>query len=142
MELCEKLEGTVVAVRVRDTALATWFIVHKEHLEITAETDKEPDILISGSLSTLARMAGAPSVSGARSGSLQFSGDPQQAEDFQRLLNFAKPDLEEELSAVVGDVAAHRIGRVSRADFSVAACPHSARVVRCMPTNAFGYEPV
>ena len=113
-ELCEKLEGTVVAVRVRDTALATWFIVHKEHLEITAETDKEPDILISGSLSTLARMAGAPGVSGARNGSLEFSGDPHQAEEFQRLLNFAKPDLEEELSAVVGDVAAHRIGEVAR----------------------------
>ena len=40
--------------------------------------------------------------------------DQHFAEEFQRLLNFAKPDLEEELSAVVGDVAAHRIGEVAR----------------------------
>lgn len=113
-ELCEQLEGTVVAVRVRDTALAAWFIVHKDHLELSTDTDREPDILISGSLFTLARMAGVPGVSTARNGSLEFTGDPGRAEEFQRLLTYAKPDLEEELSGVVGDVAAHHIGEFAR----------------------------
>jgi len=113
-ELCEKLAGTVVAVRVRDTALARWFIVHDDHLELTTDTDREPDILISGSLLTLARMAGVPGPSGVRNGSLEFTGDPSRAEEFQQLLTFAKPDLEEELSGVVGDIAAHRIGEIAR----------------------------
>ncbi len=113
-ELCEKLAGTVVAIRVRDTALAAWFIVHKDSLELKTDTDREPDILICGSLLTLARMASVPGPSGVRNGSLEFTGDPSRAEEFQRLLSFAKPDLEEELSGVVGDIAAHRIGEIAR----------------------------
>ncbi len=113
-ELCEKLAGTIVAVRVRDTALATWFIVHEEHLELTTETDRDPDILISGSIFSLARMAGVPGASAIRDGSLEFTGDPGIAQEFQQLLNFAKPDFEEELSGLVGDIAAHRIGEIAR----------------------------
>ena len=45
-ELCEKLDGTVVAVRVRNTALATWFVVHEDRLELTADCDLEPDVVI------------------------------------------------------------------------------------------------
>ncbi len=111
-ELCEELAGTVVAVRVRDTALAMWFIVHEDQLELTTEGYDEADVLISGSLFTLARMAGA--VGAVRDGSLELSGDPLLAQKFQQLLEFAKPDLEEELSGVVGDVAAHRIGEIAR----------------------------
>ena len=113
-ELCEKLAGTVIAVRVRDTALATWFIVHDDHLELATDADHEPDILICGSLFALARMAGVPGASEIRDGSLEFTGDPLLAQDFQQLLAFAKPDLEEELSSFVGDAAAHRLGEIAR----------------------------
>ena len=113
-ELCEKLAGSVVAVRVRDTALTTWFIVHDDHLELTTDTDLEPDILICGSLFALARMAGVPGASAVRDGSLEFTGDPLLAQEFQQLLTFAKPDIEEELSGFVGDVAAHRLGEIAR----------------------------
>ncbi len=113
-ELCQKLAGTVVAIRVRDTALTAWFIVQDDHLELTTETDREPDVLISGSIITLAQMAGASDVSAVRSGSLEFAGDPILADEFRQLLAFAKPDLEEELSGFVGDVAAHRLGEIAR----------------------------
>ena len=113
-ELCEELAGTLVAVRVRDTSLAAWFVVHDDRLEIASDSDDEPDVLIEGSLLTLARMAGAPGATAVRDGSLALSGDPQLAQKFQHLLNFAKPDIEEELSSVVGDVAAHRIGEFVR----------------------------
>ncbi|MBT8089426.1 MAG: SCP2 sterol-binding domain-containing protein [Gammaproteobacteria bacterium] len=113
-ELCEKLAGSVVAVRVRDTALATWFIVHDDRLELATDTDHEPDILIRGSLFALARMAGVPGASTVRDGSLEFTGDPILAREFQQLLAYAKPDFEEELSGFVGDVAAHRLGEIAR----------------------------
>jgi ubiquinone biosynthesis protein UbiJ len=113
-ELCEKLSGTVVAVRVKNTALAGWFIVHDDSIELVADSDRTPDVLISGSLLMLARMAGVSGIGAVRDGSLELTGDPQLAADFQQLLTYAKPDLEEELSSVVGDVAAHRIGEVAR----------------------------
>lgn len=113
-ELCEKLDGTVVAIRVRNTALATWFIVSDDSLLLTTECDAEPDVVISGSLLTLARMAGESGVSALRDGSLELTGDAHIADDFQRLLSYAKPDIEEELSGVVGDAAAHRLGEFAR----------------------------
>ena len=113
-ELCAKLAGTVVAVRVRNTALAAWFIVHENRLEIATDTDREPDVIVSGSLLVLARIAGVSGVGAIRDGSLELSGDPQLASDFQQLLAYAKPDLEEELSNVVGDTVAHRVGELAR----------------------------
>ena len=113
-ELCKKLDGTIVAIRVRDTSLATWFIVHSDCLELTMECDAEPDVVITGSIITLARMAGDPGVAALRDGSLELTGDAHIADDFQQLLEYAKPDIEEELSGVVGDAAAHRLGEIAR----------------------------
>jgi ubiquinone biosynthesis protein UbiJ len=113
-ELCRKLDGVVIAVRVRDTALATWFIVHDEVLELATDHDAEPDVLITGSLVTLARMAGTSGLSALRKGELEITGDAHTAERFQRLLTLARPDVEEELSGIVGDAAAHRLGEVAR----------------------------
>jgi len=113
-DLCQRLDGKVVAIRVRDTALAAWFLMHEDGLELTFDHDDEPDVLISGSLLTLARMSGAPGTSELRTGALELIGDTHVASDFQRLLKFAKPDLEEELASFVGDAAAHRIGKIAR----------------------------
>lgn len=113
-ELCQKLSGTVVAIRVRDTALTTWFIVQDDGLDLTTETDREPDVLISGSLLTLAQMAGDSGANAIRAGSLEFAGDPVLADEFRQLLTYAKPDIEEELAGIVGDVAAHRLGEIAR----------------------------
>jgi ubiquinone biosynthesis accessory factor UbiJ len=113
-ELCDKLDETVVAVRVRDTALAAWFIIHDGVLELATDHDGEPDVLISGSLLTLARMSGDAGLEALRDGSLELTGDAHKAERFQRLLALAKPDVEEELSGIVGDAAAHRLGKIAR----------------------------
>tara|TARA_R110002096_G_scaffold154_6_gene764 strand:- start:12256 stop:12861 length:606 start_codon:yes stop_codon:yes gene_type:complete len=113
-ELCRELSGTIVAVRVTDSALAAWFVVHDDMLSIESGLDAEPDVLLEGSLLTLARMAGESGEAAIRDGSLSLSGDAERADRFQRLLMLAKPDLEEELSGVVGDIAAHRLGEMAR----------------------------
>ena len=113
-ELCTKLAGTVIAIRVQNTALAAWFIVGEEELKLSTDYDAEPDVVISGSLLTLARMAGAPGTAALRNGTLELTGDPRLAGDFQKLLAYAKPDIEEELSSVVGDAVAHRLGDFAR----------------------------
>jgi len=113
-ELCLKLSGTVVAVRVRNTALAAYFIVSDEVLEVVTSSADEPDVVITGSIITLARMAGQSGESAVRDGSLDLTGDAETAGEFQQLLSFAKPDVEEELSGIVGDITAHRLGEIAR----------------------------
>ena len=114
LELCSELAGTVVAVRVRDTALAACFVIANDSIDLVTETDEEADVIIDGSLITLARMAGQSGEQAIRDGSLDLSGDARLAQKFQRLLSLAKPDLEEELSGVIGDAAAHRLGTIAR----------------------------
>jgi len=113
-ELCARLDGKTIAIRVRNTALAMYFTIRDELIELTADSDNEPDVVITGSLLTLARIAGRGGEDALRTGSLDLTGDVATADAFQELLGYAKPDIEEELSGIVGDVAAHRIGEVAR----------------------------
>lgn len=113
-ELCVKLSGSVIAIRIRDTALSSYFVVHDDLLELLLSTDREPDVLITGSALTLARLAGPASEALFQDGSLELSGDAETAQQFRQLLEYARPDVEEELSHVVGDVAAHQLGKFVR----------------------------
>jgi ubiquinone biosynthesis protein UbiJ len=113
-DLCQQLAGTTVAVRVRDTALAMYFTIGDSAVDLSTEFEAEPDLVISGSLLTLAQMAGTSGEQAIRNGTLELTGDIETAQAFQALLGFAAPDIEEELSGLVGDVAAHRLGEVAR----------------------------
>ena len=109
--LCAGLDGKVIAIRVRDTALASYFTINEDTVELSAEHDAEPDVVITGSLVTLALLAGEDSI---RDGSLDLTGDAATAQAFQQLLAHAKPDIEEELSGFIGDTAAHGLGKIAR----------------------------
>jgi len=113
-ELCEQLDDKIVAVRVRDTALTMYFEINDTVVSLTTNPVAEPDVVVMGSLLTLARMAGSSGESAVRDGSLELTGDPEMAHAFQQLLAFAKPDIEEELSALIGDAGAHRAGEIMR----------------------------
>lgn len=116
--LCRQLDGKAVAIRVRDTGLAMYFLINDEVLTLQSDIEQEPDVVLTGSLLTLARMAGpaGDDSDGApiRSGVLDITGDAFTAQNFQQLLKYARPDVEEELSRVVGDTAAHRAGQLAR----------------------------
>ena len=111
-ELVQKLDGQVVAIRVRDTALAMYFQVGPVELELIGGAD-DPDVVLTGSLLTLAGLA-TGSVGNIGEGTIDLSGNVETAQGFQQLMAYGKPDLEEELSGLVGDVAARGIGDVAR----------------------------
>lgn len=117
-KLCRELDGKVVAIRVRDTGLAMVFEISEELLDLRPESTAEPDVVLTGSIATLARLAapGGDDDNGAaiRGGGLDITGDAFTAQAFQKLLKHARPDPEEELSRFVGDAAAHRAGRLAR----------------------------
>lgn len=113
-DLCERLDGTTVAVRVRDTALAMYFEIGDGVIALATDSDADADISITGSLLTLARMAGSGGEKALQDGTLEITGDVRTAKAFQELLDCAKPDIEEELSLLIGDAAAHRLGNFAR----------------------------
>ena len=113
-ELCAELDGKIMAVRVKDTGLAIYFCACPDEIALFGEYDGEPDVAITGSIMSLARLAGARGEDAIRDGSLELTGDAELAQAFQKLLGYGKPDIEEELSGVIGDVAAHRLGEVAR----------------------------
>jgi ubiquinone biosynthesis protein UbiJ len=116
-ELCRQLDGKVIAIRVRDTGLAMVFEINDEVLDLKTEIPEEPDVVLTGSLVTLARMAGPNGHDhspAALRGGLDITGDAFTAQAFQKLLKHARPDPEEELSRFVGDTAAHRAGEIAR----------------------------
>jgi ubiquinone biosynthesis protein UbiJ len=113
-ELCAQLSGTTAAVRVKNTALTAYFKINDESIELSGAAESDPDICITGSLLTLGRMAGSGDAEAIRDGSLELIGDAETAQAFQELLAAAKPDLEESVSTIVGDAAAHGLGRFGR----------------------------
>ncbi|HEX7062917.1 MAG TPA: SCP2 sterol-binding domain-containing protein [Woeseiaceae bacterium] len=109
-ELCQELDGKTVAVRVRSTGLAAWCRVETDGIVLLPEPEGEPDAAVTGSLLTLARLAGESGEAAVRDGSLELTGDAETARAFQRLLRYGRPEVEEELSGLIGDVAAHEVG--------------------------------
>lgn len=111
-ELCAELAGSVIAVQVVNTGMAIYFEVQSDSIRLRSEYDDEPDAIISGSLLSLASLtAGETAI---RKGDVDLRGDADVARSFRRLLQLAKPDLEEELSTVIGDAPAHAIGQLAR----------------------------
>jgi ubiquinone biosynthesis accessory factor UbiJ len=109
-DLLAELEGSSLAVEVAGLGIQCVLAARGEAI-IVAETVAEPpsarlraaplDLL------TLMRSAGP---GGMRATQAEVTGDLHVAETFATLLKLARPDLEEELSHWVGDVAARELG--------------------------------
>jgi ubiquinone biosynthesis protein UbiJ len=113
-QLCSELEGKVLALRVPNTALAMYLVVRGEQVLLSGSFDDDPDVVIAGSVVSLARLAGPAGENLIRAGDVEISGDAILAQRFQKLLRYGRPDLEEELSGMIGDIAAHGIGEFVR----------------------------
>ena len=113
-EICENIAGSVVAVQVKDSPLALYFHIHADRLSLSGRYEQDPDVLISGSLLSLGKLATPDAADAIRDGSVELHGDARVAQEFQRLLQYGKPDLEEELSTIIGDTAARNVGELTR----------------------------
>jgi len=72
---------------------------------------------LSGTPLSFLRLAGTQPEAALRAGVVHIEGDAEVAWAFSDLFKHARPDLEEELSRLVGDVAAHQIGNAARSVF-------------------------
>lgn len=113
-KLCEELDGRIFALRVPDTALAMYLTVDAGSVNLSGTYVDDPDVVATGSVISIARLAGPAADDLIRDGAVDIKGDAVIASQFRRLLRYGQPDLEEELSAVIGDVAAHSVGEFFR----------------------------
>jgi ubiquinone biosynthesis protein UbiJ len=116
--LCTRLNGK--SLRVQLTGIPREFVMRAqdEHLSISDQASGDTDASLSGSplgFLNLAAQQSATSVSGS---SVRIEGDAEVAQGFSELLKQARPDIEEELSRVIGDLAAHQIGNSVRSMLS------------------------
>jgi len=115
-ELCDSLKGK--AVRIEADGLG-WRLDCESlgtSLKLTkAELQRTPDAEISGNLMSLAAMAGPRPEEVIQRGDVRIRGDAELAQKFRELAMLLRPDVEEELSKLIGDTPAHQALRLAKA---------------------------
>ncbi len=112
-QLCAELNGRRVAVEIREI---TRVLVEStgSTLRITRGDMAAADAEIVGGPFGLLAMGGAAPEAVVQRGDVEIRGDAELAQKFRELLVLLQPDLEDDLSLLVGDVPAHQIGRLTR----------------------------
>ena len=115
-ELCDSLKGK--AVRIEADGLG-WRLDCESlgtSLKLTkAELQRTPDAEISGNLMSLAALAGPRPEEVIQRGDVRIRGDAELAQKFRELAMLLRPDVEEELSKLIGDTPAHQALRLAKA---------------------------
>jgi ubiquinone biosynthesis accessory factor UbiJ len=115
-ELASSLAGKRVRVEARGLG---WVLIAEalhSSIRLTRESHdaQPPDADISGSLLNLAALAGSHPEEVIQRGDVTIRGDAEVAQKFRELAMLLKPDVEEELSRLIGDTPAHQALRLVR----------------------------
>lgn len=128
-QLCAELAGRRVAITIapaQSGGSAHVLVESTGHsLKLTAVTAgglasapvdaTPPDATITGGPLSLLALSGPAPEAVLQRGDVRIDGDAELAQKFRELALLLRPDLEEELSLVLGDVPAHQLGRFARA---------------------------
>ena len=108
------LAGRSLAVHIVGTGLILRLDAGEQQLRIGVMGEDVGETVtasISATPLTLLRLLRSSTVTNFRASGAELAGDTETAEVFAELLRLARPELEEELSNLIGDVAAHRISQ-------------------------------
>lgn len=109
---CRGLDGSHFALEFSGTPIAIHVAVTADSVRLGSEYEHDPDAVLRGSPLALAALA-RPGAARSGASGIEISGDPVAAQKFLTLLQHARPDWEEELSRLSGDVIAHRLGNLA-----------------------------
>lgn len=102
-----RLKGQVIQVHLREFNKSLTF-VFSHQLDVLANYEGESDCYLSLNLSVLPELKEQANITKLiKQDKLELEGDIQLAQKFSALLTDCKPDIEEWLSRVTGDVVAH-----------------------------------
>ena len=112
--LLAELDGHSMELRFAATPFRVRLAATTDMLSLRPAADEAADAVIEGTPLSFLRLATGEATQSIRAGGMDVRGDAEIAEGFRRLLDAAKPDFEEELSRVTGDVAAHYLAGFAR----------------------------
>lgn len=118
--LLAQVAGRSIEIRLTATPFSVRVTAGADGITIASGSQSGADATIEGTAFTFARLATGDAMQTLRAGGAQVTGDAEIAQTFQKLFEAARPDFEEELSRVTGDVAAHRVAGVARGAFAFA----------------------
>lgn len=105
------LDGTVIALVMEGSGLTFYLLPGANGIRVLDEYEGEPTVRIRGAPLALARQWFGQRVGG---GEIVVEGDVTVGREFQTLLARLEFDWEELWSRILGDVAAHHVGRFWR----------------------------
>jgi ubiquinone biosynthesis protein UbiJ len=108
-ELCAELAGKRVAIHVRD--IVRLLVESSGSTLRVTRSDIPADAELTGGPLSLLALAGTEPEAVLQRGDVQIQGDAELARKFRELAALLRPDPEEELAIVLGDVPAHQIAR-------------------------------
>lgn len=112
-ELLAQLANRALVIEVQPTPLKVELRSDGAALTLRhADAETPPaDATMAGTPLSLLRLAGPDAEAALRDGSVGITGDAEIAGRFRELLTLLRPDVEEELSRLIGDGPAHALGR-------------------------------
>jgi len=111
-QLCAQLAGKSVAIVIRDIARLK-IASNGQTLGVTRDATPANATVTGGPLSLLA-LSGESGQAVLQRGDVTVSGETETAQAFRELAQLLRPDVEEELSLLIGDVPAHQLARLAR----------------------------
>jgi ubiquinone biosynthesis protein UbiJ len=123
--LCRTLDGGSMVVTVDMQPLRRPLILRftagQNRIYISGDSGNTADVEIAGTMMELSRLMFASSQRPLKEGRVRIHGDTDTAEQFRMLFLSARPNLEEELTDLVGDDTAPQVTAVIRnfRDFAV-----------------------
>jgi ubiquinone biosynthesis protein UbiJ len=115
---CAELKGRRLKVVIRDLDITIAIESLGDSLQISRNGDGEFHAEVEGSPINLLVMAGPSPERLLKSGAVQVRGEVELLQRYRDLALLLKPDLEEELSRLVGDSPAHRFASLARGALS------------------------
>lgn len=112
--LCQQLDGRALSLDVKGTSLKFYLAVRKGSIALDTRHEGTTDASLTATPVALLALAGSGAERGLRGGAVHIEGDAEIAQNFRSLLTQVQPDFEEELSRVIGDVAAHQLANFAR----------------------------
>lgn len=116
--LCKRLQGKSLRIQLTGLPLKFTLIAMPMGIQINDNDQTKADAMLTGTPLSLFGLANQDSTAPIQDRSVSIEGNAEVAHAFSELLKTAKPDFEEELSRVVGDVTAHHIGNAARHAFN------------------------
>ena len=113
-ELLDELDGESFGIIVEGTGFAIRLAAKRGALRLEWAGADSSTAAVRGAPLSLLALLRSDGGQGVRDAGVVLQGDAEVAERFWRMLLLARPDVEEELSRVVGDVLAHEMGNVAR----------------------------